>query len=105
MAQNSGDRDTGTDLAYLIVAGVGMVLAARIWSTKVKPWAQDNIEAVRTSGVVAEIGGYSITTVDIAAALIFAVPVLLLVGIVRLMMRHKKATKAKTKAKAEADAR
>lgn len=100
MAHNTSDRDTGTDVAYLIVAGVGMVLAARIWSTRVKPWSQENIEAVRTSGVVTEIGGYSITIVDIAAALIIAVPLLFLVGIVRLMMRRKK--KAKDKAKEEA---
>lgn len=68
------DRDTWTDIAYLIVAGLALVVVARLWSRVVAPWA---------AGVLAQLSVTDVFT---------AVLVLLLVAAaaVRVWVTHRR---------------
>jgi len=67
------DRDSWTDIAYLIVGALALVLVARLWSRVIQPWA---------AGVLAQL-----TWWDRA---LWAGMLVLLVAVVRAWARHRR---------------
>ena len=60
------ERDSWTDIAYLIVAGLGLVLVARLWSRVVQPWA---------AGLLAQVSVSQLVTVALVLLLVLTVAV------------------------------
>lgn len=86
------DEDTNL-IAYLVVGGLGLAGAWRLWETRLQPWVNDRMEEVTGSGLE---NGW---VVDAIAIGILVVPVLLLVLIVRSVLRGRKKRKAAAKKK------
>ena len=68
------ERDSWTDIAYLIVAGLALVLVARVWSRVIQPWA---------AGILAQL---SVTDLVTAGLVVLVV----LVASVRLWVTHRR---------------
>ncbi len=68
------ERDSWTDIAYLIVAGLALVLAARVWSRVIQPWA---------AGIIAQLSVTDLVTVGLVVLVV-------LVASVRLWLTHRR---------------
>lgn len=77
------EEDTNL-IAYLMVGGLGLAGAWRLWETRLQPWVNDRMEEVTGSGLE---NGW---VVDAIAIAILIVPVLLLILIVRSVLRGRK---------------
>lgn len=77
------DEDS-RDIAYLIVAGIAMVGLVQLWNTRVKPWAAEQYEQL--AGRSLEEGWVT----DAIAVGILAVPVLILLLVVRSKIRKRR---------------
>lgn len=85
------DEDS-RDLAYLLVAGLALVALVRLWNTRIKPWAAEQYEQL--SGRSLEEGWVT----DAIAVAVLAVPILILLLVVRSMIRKRRKAKKQQKA-------
>ena len=65
------ERDSWTDIAYLIVAGLALVLVARLWSRVIQPWA---------AGVLAQLSVTDLVTAGLVVLVVLVVTVVRRVG-------------------------
>lgn len=80
------DEDS-KDLAYLLVAGIALIGLGRLWTTRIKPWAAEQYEQLAGSSL--DEGWVT----DAIAIAVLAVPVLILLLVVRSMIRKRRKAK------------
>jgi hypothetical protein len=68
------ERDSWTDIAYLIVAGLALVLVVRLWSRLIQPWA---------AGLLAQLSATDLLTAGLVLLVGLAV-------VVRARTRHRR---------------
>ena len=83
------DEKDSQDLAYLVVAGLGLVGAWRIWTLHVRPWVREQWSELKGASAGGDLDGLVVDVVGVAA---LALPVLLLVLLVRGAVRRRRRT-------------
>ena len=95
------DESDNQDLAWLIVAVVGVAAGMKVWASKIKPWLADLVPSLREEGGI-EVGRWDLATSDVIAGVVLAVVLLVALGALRSSMRAKKRAK-KRQARADAE--
>lgn len=86
------NEEDSRDLAYLLVAGVAVVGLVQLWNTQIKPWAAEQYEQL--AGRSLEEGWVT----DAIAVAVLAVPVLILLLVVRSTIRKRRKAKKERQA-------
>lgn len=81
------DEKDSQDIAWLVVAGLGLVGAWRIWTLHVRPWATEQWSQLRGAAAGGDLDGL---VVDIVGVLALALPVILLLLLVRGAVRRRR---------------
>lgn len=95
------DEKDNEQLAWLILAGLGVAAGIALWSKKIKPWLSDLMPSLREKGGVS-LGQWDIATSDVIAAAVILVMVLIAAGALRSSRRSKKRAASK-RDRADAD--
>ncbi|GAB3469728.1 hypothetical protein AB1207_22070 [Kineococcus endophyticus] len=94
MTQQVSKKDN--DLAYLIMACVALLAVQRLWSTRIKPWVLENLQAVQAGDWQHSVSG-DVTTLDVVGMSLLLLPVVVLLLLIRQRRKNSKDAKNKTK--------
>ncbi len=88
MSQTVAKKDN--DLAYLIMACVALLAVQRLWSTRIKPWALENLQAIQAGDWQHRVSG-DVTTLDVVGMSLLLLPVAVLLLLIRQRRKNSKA--------------
>lgn len=86
------DKEDSQDIAWLIVAAIGIAGVWRIWTLHVRPWVSEQWSELQGA---AEAGEFDGLLVDVVGVAVLALPLLLILLLVRSSVRRRaRATRA-----------
>lgn len=81
------DEQDSKDIAWLIVAALGVAGAWRLWDLRLRPWVSEQWQSLTDSAGAGQLDGL---VVDAVAVAVITLPVLVLLLLVRRVFRRRK---------------